>query len=167
MTNDLDDEAASRRQLYAMLRDLRQVDAEIAEQQRWVTVAIEEAQATVARLRARKADLEERIASEGEMFLVGDSKHVDIPGMGRIQYRDYDPTLRIADPQAFMDALNADERALLVQQRDTLKTNEAKAYADTVLHGGDAVILPGVEIVPPRREHSINLTPSLPERRQQ
>lgn len=170
MPDDLSDEAASRRQLYAMLRDLRQVDAEIAEQQRWVTVAIEEAQVTVARLRVRKTDLEDRIASEGEMFLVGDSKHVDIPGMGRIQYVDHQAALRIADDKAFIAALGADERARLVEQRDHLKTNEAKAYADTVLKDGDGELIPGVERVPARREHSINLTASTPsqsEKRQQ
>lgn len=157
--NDGDIAADRRRQLYAMLRDLRQVEAEIAEQQKWIVVAMEDAQATVARLQARKADLEAQIGSEGELFLVGDSKHVDIPGMGRIQYRDYDPTLRIADDKAFIAALGADERARLVEKRDHLLTNEAKAYAAVVM-AGSSEILPGVERIPARREHTITVRPA-------
>lgn len=150
-----------RRALYAMTRDYLQLVAELREDEQWFEVAREDYSARTDRKRARLHDLMLDIEGLAALFLVGDSKHVDLAGLGRIQFRDTAAGLRIADADAFMAALGPDERALLVETRDHLRTTEAKAYASKVLETGE--IIPGVERTEATRSSSIT---SLPERRQ-
>lgn len=99
--------------------------------------------------------LEEQIKRVAEPLLTGKAKNVDMPGAGRVQFRDYAETLRVADDEAYIAALDADERERLVELRPHLKTVDAKQYAATVLaeHGE---LMPGMERIEARRTASIS-----------
>lgn len=147
--NELDDVSEERRErarraLYAVTRDYFQTADEYTEALAWRQVAIEHSDETLGRLDGRIRDLKGQIELLAADFLVGNSKHVDLAGLGRIQFRDTPAGVRIADAEAFMASLGADERARLVEQRPHLLTTEAKKYAEAVM-AESAEILPGVE----------------------
>jgi len=144
-----------RRTLFGMMRAAGELDAEIAALEAYRRIVDAEIAATVSGKTNRKAWLEEQIKRTAEPLLTGKSKNVDMPGAGRVQYRDYGETLSIADPEAYIAALDADERERLVELRPHLKTNDAKQYAATVLaeHGE---VMPGVERIPARRTATVS-----------
>lgn len=139
-----------------MMRDYQQVSLEIDEAVAWRRAAEMESSETLARLGARRDDLKGQIEALAADFLVGDSKHVDLPGIGRVQFTDRQPSLRITDHEAFMGALGADERARLVEQKPHINIIEAKKYAETVL-AETGEVLPGTERSEARRDAAIQL----------
>ena len=151
----------SRRQLYAMTSDYLQAAGEFTEATRWKAIAVEDADDTLRRIDDRMRDLKGQIELLAADFLVGDSKHVDLAGLGRVQYRDTPAGLRIADADAFMAVLGSDERALLVEQRDHLRTAEAKKYAEVVMQESGEMLV-GVERTEATRSASI--TSNLPRK---
>lgn len=164
MTEELDDTTEerrerNRRQLYAMTRGYLQAAGEFAEATRWKAIAVEDADDTLRRIDDRMRDLKGQIELLAADFLVGDSKHVDLAGLARIQFRSTEAGLRIADPEAFMASLAGDERALLIEHREVLITNAAKAYAANVLQESGELIA-GTERTEATRSASI--TSNLP-----
>lgn len=156
----------SRRTLFGLMRAAAREQASAVDAETWGETVADEVRARVARAKERFDWIEAQIKILAPDFLLEKSKHVDIPGAGRVQFKDYEPSLRVSDPDAFIASLGADERKLLVEQRDHLRTNEAKTYATNVLQESGEVI-PGIERIPAHRESNITFTPSLPERRQQ
>ena len=151
----------NRRQLYAMTRGYLQAAGEFAEATRWKAIAVEDADDTLRRIDDRMRDLKGQIELLAEDFLVGDSKHVDLAGLARIQFRSTEAGLRIADADALIASLGADERALLVETRDHLLTTEAKKYAEKVLEESGEV-LPGV--IRTEAQRSASITSNLPRK---
>lgn len=139
-----------------MMRAARRISAELDRSALYLT----RLEAEISRRNASKVRqyefLCELIREYGESLLLPGSKHVDVPGVGRIQYRDIKESLSIKDHDAFMGALDADEKARLVEMRPHLKTNEAKQYQQAVLETEGGQLLPGVERVEARRTASIS-----------
>lgn len=155
----------SRRTLFGLMRALARVRASKRDRGEWVMTVINEANAASEKDMATETFLVANIEAIAPDFLLEGSKHVDVPGAGRIQFTDRKAGLRIADADAFIAGLGADERALLVEQRDHLRTTEAKTYAANVLQESGELI-PGTERTEARRDSTISTT-SLSERRQQ
>ena len=161
---DIDSESAQarlltagdvRRTLFGLMRHAEAILAEFEEQDLQLRMIQDEVdRARHPKLRALHF-LEEQIKALAEPLLAGKSKHVDIVGAGRVQFRDYQAGVRIEDPETFISALGADERERLVEMRPHLRTGDAKAYAATVLadHGE---IIPGAAHVEAHREASID-----------
>lgn len=144
-----------RRTLFGMLRAAGALENEIRELTEYLARVQAEVQQAALPKKQRLAWLEEQIKRTAEPLLTGKTKNVDMPGAGRVQYRDYSEALRVADAEAFIAALDADERERLVELRPHLKTLDAKQYAATVLadHGE---VMPGVERVEAHRTASIS-----------
>ena len=144
----------SRRMAFGMMRAAAQLKAEIQDRRAWVAMIAAEVERDLApRIRSLEW-VEGQIEDVGEVLLVGKSKTVTIPGLGKIAYFDHQAWLSIADDEAFMGALSADERAVLIEQRPHLKRNDAKAYAQRV-HESTGALLPGVERIEAQRTASI------------
>lgn len=146
--------ADARRSLFGMMRAARRLLDECEEQREYCAMIQAEVERTLAPKMQSFRFLEQQIKQLAEVLLVGKAKHVDVPGAGRIQYRDHRETLRIEDDAAFISALSADERHVLVEDRPHLKRDDAKAYAAQVL-GDTGQILPGVERVEAYRSSAI------------
>lgn len=144
-----------RRALYGLLRAAGELSEEIAAIEAYRRIVLAEIDATLSGKSIRLEWLETQIKATAEPLLAGKAKLVDMPGAGRVQFRDYEASLRIADPDAYIESLDADERERLVEMVQKLKTNDAKAYAATVLadHGE---IMPGVERIEARRTATIS-----------
>lgn len=156
----------SRRTLFGLMRALARVRAQMVERRSWANMVAEELNSGLTADIETEKWLESSIEAIAPDFLLEGSKHVDVPGTGRVQFTDRKAGLWIADADAFMASLGADKRELMVEMRPHLLTNEAKKYAEAVLQES-AEVLPGVERTEAHRDASITLTPSLPERRQQ
>lgn len=154
----------SRRTLLGLMRALARVRARKQARADWFEMVVREAAAAGASDTQAEDWLSASIEAIAPDFLLEGSKHVDVPGAGRIQYRDTPAGLRIADAEAFMASLGADERARLVEQRPHLLTTEAKKYAEAVM-AESAEILPGVERTEAQR--TATMYPSQSEKRQQ
>lgn len=144
----------SRRMAYGMMRAAAQLKAEIQDRRQWLSMISTEVERELATKIRSLEWLEVQLEDVGEVLLVGKSKTVTIPGLGKIAYSDHQARLSIADDEAFMDALGADERAVLIEQRPHIKRNDAKAYAQRVLEETGA-LLPGVERIEAQRTASI------------
>lgn len=140
-----------RRLLYGQLKDGQQLACEIEELEKQRRMVVGEYDSALSRLRERLEQVESAVTPLAESLLPGKAKHYDVPGVARVQFRDYQRDVRIADPDTFIEALGADERNELVEMRPKLKTTEAKAYAKAVIETEGGEILPGVEVVPERR----------------
>ena len=149
-----------RRTVFGMLRAASALHAEISELTEYLARVQAEVQQSTMPKKQRLVWLEEQIKRTAEPLLTGKTKNVDMPGAGRVQYRDYSEALRVADAEAFIAALDADERERLVELRPHLKTLDAKQYAATVLaeHGE---VMPGVERVEAHRTATISYTQEL------
>lgn len=144
-----------RRTFFGMLRQAKRIRDALEADATWhAMIESELARKNEGNVRSL-AFLEAQIETLAEQLLTEDSKHVDVPGAGRVQYRDYAAAIRIADPDAFIAALDADERARLVETVEKLKTNDAKKYQEEVLKTEGGTLLPGVEEVPARRTATI------------
>mgnify|MGYP001560386340 CR=1 FL=1 len=86
---------------------------------------------------------------------VGDSEHVDVPGMGRIQFRTTKPALRVADHVEAMKWVEEHEREEFVRVTRSLDVVPFKAFAAEVLRT-DGECLPGVEQTPETTSMSIS-----------
>ena len=144
----------ARRTLVGLLRALRREQTAVEDARAWARTVYDEVErANAPRLRT-VAFLEEQVARVAEGLIPAGRKSVDVPGIARIQYRDLKDDVRIAEPESFIDALGADERERLVEMRPHLKTNEAKAYARTVIEESGE-LMPGIERVEARRTTAI------------
>ena len=141
--------------LVGLMRAAGELSDEIESLREYLASVQREVEATVSGKASRLAWLEQQIKATAEPLLTGKSKNVDLPGVGRVQYRDYSEALRIADAEAYIAGLAADERARLVEMRPHLKTVAAKAYAATVLadHGE---VMPGVEVIEAHRTATVS-----------
>lgn len=147
-----------RRSVFGMMRAAQQRLAEIDDREIWLAMITEEVERAVAPKRRQIQWLETQIKELAEQLLVGKSKTVTVPGAGDVAYVDRKEALSITDAEAFIAALSADELAVLVERRPHLKTNEAKAYAATVL-SESAKLLPGVERIEARRTSTVHYEP--------
>lgn len=147
-------ERDSRRTLAGMLRTARRIRAELDEDAKYLAMIAAEIERKNAGKRGSLAFLEQQAQALGEQLLVVGSKHVDVPGAGRLQFTDRKAGVRIADPLAFIAALDADTRPSLIEIVEKLKTNDAKKYAEAVLQQ-DGELLPGVERVEAQRTATI------------
>lgn len=150
----------ARRGLFGMLRQARALQQQLDESARYLAMIVTEVADNDALKRQALLFLKEQIEVLGRDLLVGSSKHVDVPGAGRVQYRTRAESMRIIDEKAFMSALGADERALMVESVDVLRTNEAKAYAKATLEE-TGELLPGVARLP--ETTGVSITFSSPE----
>lgn len=148
-----------RRAIYGLLRQIDRVDAEQHDADEWLRVVVNEMQAKAEKRKRARGFLEEQAAGLAETLLrPGGPKNVDVPGAGRIQFRDLGATVRIADPGAFIAWAKEHERgdlydAVMVEK---LKTTEAKRAAEHLAYS-EGEELPGVELIPARRTASIQM----------
>lgn len=145
----------SRRAMFGMLRQARMIKAQLDADEHWLAMQRGEVERKNESAKRSLAFLESQVQALAESLLIPGSKHVDVPGAGRIQYRDYKAGVRIADADSFMESLGPDERASLIEMRPHLKTTEAKKYVEAVLETEDGELLPGTERVEARRTATI------------
>lgn len=147
--------ADSRRTAFGMMRALAAAQRVIDDHETYLAMVEDETRRAIAPMLQRAAWLKAQLIPLCELLLPPGTKHVDFPAVGRAQFRDYQASLRIDDPDAFIAALGAEERARLVEMKPKLLTVPAKAYAQQVLddHGE---LMPGVERVEAHREASIS-----------
>lgn len=139
--------------LFGLMRQRAEKMRALNDKAAWLQVIQEEHARETAPLRREIAHLEEQIKAEAVRAIPEGKKSVDVPGYGRIQYRDYQGGVRIVDPEAFIKWAKAAERTDLyeVVTTERLKRAEAtKAASDALAAYGEQ--LPGVEVQPPRRE---------------
>lgn len=95
---------------------------------------------------ARAVWLRDRLVELAKPLLAGGEKHVDLPGIGRVQYATRKRSAKIADAEAFIAWARAHERADLFEERTVVVAAKAKPVALEALEAGET--LPGVEDVP-------------------
>ncbi len=145
------DPALDRRALFVMLRSYQRLERESADSKAWLQTVVdqlnEEQNNRTADMLAMLPEIEQLAA---EMRIPG-SEHVDVPGVGRVQFTTRKPTLRIADDQAFVDWCEEHERMDLVRVKTTRTPDAALAKAAAVeALAKDGEYLPGFEEVPER-----------------
>lgn len=147
----------TRRALIGMAGAARRLNREVASDQAFVKVLVEE----VARKNQAKVEqakwLEAQVCEHAEELLPEGKragKFVDIPGICRVQYVDRKRTVRIADPEAFIAWAKAHEATDLYETREHLRGREAREEAAGVLEESGE-LLPGVEDVPEQRTASV------------
>jgi NACalpha-BTF3-like transcription factor len=145
-----DDPDANRRVVVMALRQLARLEAEGAEANAWMNSVMavfnDECKERITE-KDRLAALVEEITKE---MLPEGSKHVDIPGIARVQFKTTDEYLRVADPKAFTEwARGSEEEGLLEFIPASYKpiTAEAKKFAEKAL-AETGEVLPGMERVP-------------------
>ena len=144
----------ARRTLVGLLRALRREQTAVEDARAWARTVYDEVErANAPRLRT-VAFLEEQVARVAEGLIPAGRKSVDVPGIARVQFTDRAGYLRIADAEAFVEALGADERERLVEWAPKVKGAEAKQYA-TEVQETTGETLPGTEFVPARTSVSI------------
>ncbi len=143
-------EQDSRRVMFGMASAAQRMRQEMAADAAYLRMIADEIDHKNASRRTQAAWLEAQVTKVAETLLPEGSKHVDMPGIGRVQFTNRKRTVRIDDPEAFIAWARENERAELYEERTVLLTNEAKRVAKvTLLEGG--VLLPGVEDVPAER----------------
>lgn len=146
----------AKRTLFGMMALGKRLRGDIEERNAWLATVREEVTQGIALDAEKLAFLEEQIERLASGLLVGKSQHVDVPGMGRVQYRSFGATVKIADPEAFMSALNAEDREALVEMRPHLRTTDAKKWALDEIKAG--ALPEGVERVEARTTGTVTYT---------
>lgn len=140
-------EEDARRALFGMMLSAKRLAAKRQDRADWLRTISDEVRADDASDATRLEWMEAMIERYAVTMTTDGSKRVVVPGVGRIQYRLYQPSVRIADTEAFTAALNAEDRDALVEMRPHLRTNDAKAWAAEHL-GTTGELVEGVEVVP-------------------
>lgn len=150
------------RYLYGVMAEMREIQEEIANLEAARRAVLTAHDDRLVRLEARFDQASESAARLAEPLLPRGSKHVDIPGLGRVQFRDYQAGVRVADPRALLQWAVDAERTDLYERVPRLLAGEAKKAADAAL-ASDGELLPGVERVEARRVPTVALDVGLPE----
>ena len=146
----------ARRLLYGLMAEARSIRAECDAQDRWITmIKAEEERRRAPKLRSL-AWLETEIKRLAEPLIAGKTKHVDVPMLGRIAYRDMARRVRLTVEEDFIGALPVEEFSRLVEMQPRLKQRaDAVEYAKRVLTDTGEV-MPGTEVVEAHRTASIS-----------
>lgn len=155
----IDTTLLDRRAALGLLRELQQLEREDAEDKRWLTAVVEEAAERASKRNVRADEIRgllEQIVAD--MRLPG-SQHVDVPGIARIQFRTTEPSLRIAEPEAFIQWARDHERHDLIKVKTTTTViaDAAKDEAARALSQAGE-LLPGVIEEPEHTSMSIRFT---------
>jgi hypothetical protein len=136
-----------RRLLVGMLAHIRRLNAEMAEDEAFLQTIVEELHRKNSPKKMRAQWLEEQVKALAESLLPEGSKHVDVPGIGRIQYSDKRTAVKVEDADRLLKWAKEHERRDLYESREHLLTNDAKKVAlEALLTDGE--LLPGVMEVP-------------------
>ena len=139
----------TRRALYGIMRELQRRNDTLANAAAYFKIVQDEFDRVVERQRGPIAFLEEqaqRLAKE----LAGDSKHHDITGIARIQFRHTEPRPFISDPEQVVEWLKQHEREDLIRVKE-----EPKATLVNALVAESGELIPGVEMAPAADSASI------------
>lgn len=143
-------EQDSRRVMFGMASAARRMRDELAADAAYLRMVADEIDRKNTSRRTQAAWLEEQVKQVAETLLPEGSKHVDMPGIARVQFTDRKRTVKIDDPEAFIEWAAEFGHTELYEEKTTLKVNDAKAVAKTaLLEMGN--LLPGVEDVPGER----------------
>ena len=142
-----------RKALFSLMRMRAELQRKLNDKAAWIQVIQEEHARETEPMRQELSHLEEQIKATGVRLIPPDQKFVDVPGYGRVQYRNYKAAIRISDPEAFIAWAKEVERTDLYEVVTTEKLNRAAAtkVAGAVLTD-DGEQLPGVEVQLARRE---------------
>jgi hypothetical protein len=136
-----------RRMLIGMLAHIRRLNAEMAEDEAFLQTIVEELHRKNSPKKMRAQWLEEQVKALAESLLPEGSKHVDVPGIGRVQYSDKRTAVKVEDADRLLKWAKEHERRDLYESREHLLTNDAKKVAlEALLTDGE--LLPGVMEVP-------------------
>lgn len=146
-----------RRATYILLRQLRAVEEAQADADAWLEAAQADHAEGTAQREAAKADLHRQIEQIAADLRTPGSEHVDVPGIGRIQFRTTKPGLRVADAAEalkWVEEHEYDAFIRIVPEKRELDVSEFRKFAASVL-ASDADLLPGVEETPEHTSMSI------------
>ena len=135
--------------LRALGREVREAWAHEAADRRAVTVFADAITAKHLDRLERARWLRDRLVELAEPLLEDGSKHVEIVGVGRVQFTDRKRSAKIADAEAFIAWAREHEHPELIEERTVVIAAKAKPVALAALEAGET--LPGVEDVPRAR----------------
>lgn len=139
--------------LLSLMRQRQQMMREIAERDRWMRIVMDEYDRETAPMKVALGNVEEQIKATAERLIPDGKKSVDVPGHGRVQFRDYAESVRIGNPDAMLEWAREVERDDLYETVQTYKLDRTAAVAlakQALASAGE--VLPGVEVRPARRE---------------
>lgn len=146
---------------YGVARRIRALRATLADLDAEQSAVVDEIAARRARTLQRLADAEALAMSLAEQhFEERGEKHLDLPGGVRVQGKTVSAGWDITDREAFLAALNAEDRDEVAPPRPHFLVSEAKRWLDAHLtrRGGDLESLPpGVERTEERVSWSVRV----------
>lgn len=137
------------RDLFGVLRAMQKEQAQRAQIEEYRRVVNGECEVAIGLINARIAELETNVREIASALLPDGSKHIDLPGMARIQFMDRAPSFTVSDPAVLLEWAVAHERDDLVEHKPTLR----KSVAIEAAKNGEA--LPGVDPVEGKRHMSV------------
>lgn len=149
--------ADNRRTLFNLLRQYQQIERSSEESRRWLNTVAATVQAENDRRQTALRFLDEQIARLAKPLIPEGKKSVDVPGIGRIQFRMQPEGARISDQESFLAWAKENEARDLIRTKEEVKVAEAKQYVlDCFKDTGE--LPPGSEYVPEDEHASHSIT---------
>jgi len=172
---DAFDEDTRRRMVIRLMHQYREASEAIANESRWMQAAVAEFNQRTAKLSDWQNELDEMIGRLARPLAPKDKKFVDVPGLGRISWREQKEYVRVADADTFIAWARQAERTDLYETETVYKPltkfikEEGLALiratrAELVKEGdpdaaedADLDLYPGLELVPTVENHTIKV----------
>jgi len=155
MTDELDRDTAFR-ELRRVMHEIAEIEAEIANVEASRRAANTAHDERYVELRARLAAATDTAAVIAEPLVPRGKKSVDVPGLGRVQYRTYAAHPSLTDPADLLDWAVENERTDIYVRVPRLDGVAAKALVKAEYANGH--LLPGVEPVEERTTCTVEIT---------
>ena len=142
-------EPVSMSHLFGVLRNMKYEQAQRAQIAEYLRVVKGECEVAIGLIDRRLDELTERARGMAELLTPEGSKHIDLPGLGRIQFRDYQPGYTVADADVLLKWAVEHEREELFEYRPVL---DKKSSLELAREGEE---LPGIDPTAAHRTMSI------------